>query len=339
MTDDILSEERIAEIEHDLFDDMNGDGGYCLHVYRAPISAIFACYHALATKLKEATDEIKLRTDENDLMRSTFRDAVSRAELADTYEQWLLDIGKLSGCGHVDERLPQCIEEHVAELETKLATATEWEARWEQLHDDRVAELDAKDRDIDLLKQEYSRATSADVAALAAKDAELKEATEREQRLREVVSAADYAFGTTSWPDVDTRDTIRRNVLSRIKAALADAPAAQPSEAERPAPLPKSERDKVRSFYQKTMETVTGGDSPGSHNRPWGKADVFAWACRLCNTCDQLESEAERLRKVLGEIRGVLDREVPADFPERLAQWFARQLDSISAILATVEGL
>jgi len=32
-----------------------------------------------------------------------------RAELADRYERWLLDIGQEIGCDHLDERLPYCV--------------------------------------------------------------------------------------------------------------------------------------------------------------------------------------------------------------------------------------
>ena len=52
-----------------------------------------------------------------------------RAEDADRYEQWLLDIGKLSGCGHVDDNLTRCIEQHVHGLERErdaLREALAW---------------------------------------------------------------------------------------------------------------------------------------------------------------------------------------------------------------------
>jgi hypothetical protein len=43
-----------------------------------------------------------------------------RADLCDTYAQWLLDIGKLIGCGHLDERLPRCIEEEFWKLKEQV---------------------------------------------------------------------------------------------------------------------------------------------------------------------------------------------------------------------------
>ena len=43
-----------------------------------------------------------------------------RAEQADQFEQWLLDIGKLIGCEHVDERLPCCIRDELATLRVEL---------------------------------------------------------------------------------------------------------------------------------------------------------------------------------------------------------------------------
>jgi exonuclease VII large subunit len=59
--------------------------------------------------------------------------------------------------------------------------------------------------------------------------------------------------------------------------------------------LSKAERDATRDFYQKTSDTVTGGTLPGPHHRGWNNADLFEWACQLCDTADHWEQEAARL--------------------------------------------
>jgi hypothetical protein len=175
-----LSEERIAEIEHDLFDDMNGDGGYCLHIYRAPISAIFACYHALAAKLKEAT------------------------QLAEMREGWTC-----AGCGlvwsiEVHEQTCPCAHREtwkhewtnsrerslVGKLAENLATireATNRAATWERLHDHRTAELDAKDKQIATLTKERDDAVAAMRTVLTSLKDEFKAANE--ERLKETHDA------------------------------------------------------------------------------------------------------------------------------------------------------
>jgi hypothetical protein len=142
--------------------------------------------------------------------------------------------------------------------DAELKEATERADKWERLHDGRTAELDAKDRDIGLLKQEYSRATGADVAALAAKDAELAKCravladlkdefkSADEERLRETDNAhveanrwkaEDDMYGW-NFHEGRASGTVSASlyfyrVFRKLKAALADAPAAQPSEAER----------------------------------------------------------------------------------------------------------
>lgn len=42
-------------------------------------------------------------------LRRQLRDVSNRAETADEYEAWLLDIGKTIGCTHLDEQLPNCV--------------------------------------------------------------------------------------------------------------------------------------------------------------------------------------------------------------------------------------
>lgn len=78
---------------------------------------------ALTAKLAEAEKERDAWKRQHDAVLSQARKDNLRAEDADRYEQWLLDIGRHCGCGHVDERLPRCIDEHVAALESQLAAA------------------------------------------------------------------------------------------------------------------------------------------------------------------------------------------------------------------------
>ena len=59
----------------------------------------------------ECAREIHELQAELSAVRSQARNDNMRADLCDTYSQWLLDIGKLCGCGHLDERLPRCVEE------------------------------------------------------------------------------------------------------------------------------------------------------------------------------------------------------------------------------------
>lgn len=59
-------------------------------------------------RLKGERDQWKKQHDR--VLSQAQRD-FDRGHMADQYEQWLLDLGRISGCGHVDERLPRCVEE------------------------------------------------------------------------------------------------------------------------------------------------------------------------------------------------------------------------------------
>ncbi len=111
--------------------------------------------------LSDSRNQTRLAQEELSAVRWQAQKDNLRAELADTYEQWLLDIGKLTGCGHVDERLPRCIEEEFEKLldeskrlhlenaaqlrriEELVSERNELKRRadlWEKLHDARVDE-------------------------------------------------------------------------------------------------------------------------------------------------------------------------------------------------------
>lgn len=65
-------------------------------------------------------DENRALRSELDMVRSQARTDNLRAEDADDFEQWLLDLGKLVGCGHVDEQLPVCIEREFQKMRETL---------------------------------------------------------------------------------------------------------------------------------------------------------------------------------------------------------------------------
>lgn len=93
---------------------------------RANARGIVAIHNAvpgLLDALDAAEKESAAWKRELDLVREVARKDNLRAEDADRYEQWLLDLGRISGCGHVDERLPVCIEQAFSNLAAKLAAA------------------------------------------------------------------------------------------------------------------------------------------------------------------------------------------------------------------------
>ena len=64
---------------------------------------------SLRTQLGELRFENQsLRMELSAIRTQALKDNI-RAETADRYEQWLLDIGRVIGCGHLDEQLPNCI--------------------------------------------------------------------------------------------------------------------------------------------------------------------------------------------------------------------------------------
>lgn len=60
----------------------------------------------IASQLEPALKQLQ---QELSLVRTQARKDNARAEDADQYEQWLLEIGKVVGCSHLDEQLPNCI--------------------------------------------------------------------------------------------------------------------------------------------------------------------------------------------------------------------------------------
>lgn len=64
------------------------------------------CWAELVNK---AINEIELLRAENKLLRRQAMKDRDRAELADSYEKWLLEIGRAVGCQHLDENLQNCV--------------------------------------------------------------------------------------------------------------------------------------------------------------------------------------------------------------------------------------
>lgn len=64
------------------------------------------------------TEDVKIKQlqTEISMLRDVARKFEIRAELCDTYERWLLDIGKVIGCDHLDNRLPSCIAQEFERL-------------------------------------------------------------------------------------------------------------------------------------------------------------------------------------------------------------------------------
>lgn len=62
------------------------------------------------------TRELDGWKSQHDMILAQARKDNARAEDADRYELWLLELGKLSGCAHLDEGLPRCIEQAFEKL-------------------------------------------------------------------------------------------------------------------------------------------------------------------------------------------------------------------------------
>lgn len=88
-------------------------------------------YSDLAARLAAAEAECSRVKHELDMVRSVARSDNLRAEDADQFEAWLLRLGKLSGCEHVDEQLPNCIEAAYQEMQDRLAAAEARLARYD----------------------------------------------------------------------------------------------------------------------------------------------------------------------------------------------------------------
>lgn len=67
----------------------------------------------IAAKLEPLVSDAERWKRECEAVRSLANTLYARADDADRYERWLLDIGRAIGCQHLDEQLPNCIIQHL----------------------------------------------------------------------------------------------------------------------------------------------------------------------------------------------------------------------------------
>lgn len=67
----------------------------------------------IAAKIEPLVSDAERWKSECEAVRSLVIKYELRAEDADRYEQWLLDIGRAIGCQHLDEQLPNCVIQHL----------------------------------------------------------------------------------------------------------------------------------------------------------------------------------------------------------------------------------
>ena len=58
-------------------------------------------------------EKIKALEHENALLRELVRQSEPDREAKETYERYLIEIGKMIGCGHLDDRLPSCVADAI----------------------------------------------------------------------------------------------------------------------------------------------------------------------------------------------------------------------------------
>jgi len=68
---------------------------------------------SVAAKIEPLVSDAERWKSECEAVRSLVIKYELRAEDADRYEQWLLDIGRAIGCQHLDEQLPNCVIQHL----------------------------------------------------------------------------------------------------------------------------------------------------------------------------------------------------------------------------------
>ena len=93
-----LAKEIIAIVEH--YKNYSGD----FHDERL---------RQVAAKLEPLVSDAERWKSECESVRSIANRYEIRADDADRYEQWLLDIGRAIGCQHLDEQLPNCVIQHL----------------------------------------------------------------------------------------------------------------------------------------------------------------------------------------------------------------------------------
>lgn len=115
-TQQTLAEQLGSEVAQMLFERGDGKGqADCLvlvtadgneHGGWAESAAAKAIASNIASKLELTLQQMR---EELLMVRRQARKDSARAEDADQYERWLLEIGKSIGCSHLDEQLPNCV--------------------------------------------------------------------------------------------------------------------------------------------------------------------------------------------------------------------------------------
>ena len=105
-------DEGICKVYFDVFRCGTQDAGTTLGANRSD-----ACRIAeLQQQLAAATQESSGFKAESEAIRRLAREQDLKIDQLDSYERWLTDIGKAIGCGHIDDRLPRCVEEVVEDF-------------------------------------------------------------------------------------------------------------------------------------------------------------------------------------------------------------------------------
>lgn len=104
-------------------------------------------------RLEAERDEARRETD---LVRSEARKCFDAAERADHFERLLRSISQISGCEHIDERLPMCIRDHIAAVERERDEWKEYGQSHARSHEEIREELDALQSRFDALHRDLA---------------------------------------------------------------------------------------------------------------------------------------------------------------------------------------
>ena len=74
----------------------------------------------LRRECRELREIVRAKDHELALLRDLARQHESDRERADDYERTLTEIGRITGCGHLDFNLARCVQETIDQENTKL---------------------------------------------------------------------------------------------------------------------------------------------------------------------------------------------------------------------------
>lgn len=226
----------------------------------------------LKTQLAAAQQECKQWHDSYDALLFQARTDNLRAEDADRFEQWLLEIGKhVSGCEHVNEQLPSCVLGEFRKCNDTLAESIQ---KYEQKLIDKESEL----------------------AALRAQLAERDVHDRQQDRYRREIAEKLGMQLDSHFGDIATILPVR------IDAIIKRAESAESQLAER-----ERERDEAKVFIQLRAESHHLGHSVTNANGFWNCSLVGckSFAAFLRGTG---ESMLDLLRADLSQLRERAER-------------------------------